>query len=112
MSDDLKAFGYAPGNYMGKCHACGEQMRNVDKYAQTCERCAKLSLESRAGYDHQLAAKDAEIMRLREALEVVVRSARLVSMLLPPSTKEGFEGRTVGAFDVVLAHARAALGAP
>lgn len=48
MSDDwlhLKAYGYAPGHYMSKCHRCGETPLNMDKRAVTCKPCATLMHE-------------------------------------------------------------------
>jgi hypothetical protein len=37
----LKRFGYAPGNYMGKCHRCGTVWDFQDKRATTCRKCAE-----------------------------------------------------------------------
>jgi hypothetical protein len=37
----LKAYGYAPGDYMNKCHACGKVVEFVDKLATTCRPCAE-----------------------------------------------------------------------
>lgn len=42
--ENLKRYGFAPGNYMCKCHACGET-HIADKRAQTCRSCAELFLE-------------------------------------------------------------------
>jgi hypothetical protein len=37
----LKRYGYAPGNYMSKCHRCGETISGLDKRAVTCKPCAE-----------------------------------------------------------------------
>ena len=37
----LKQFGFAPGNYMGKCSICGKGMDFVDKRASRCFDCAE-----------------------------------------------------------------------
>lgn len=39
--DHLKPFGYAPGNYMVRCHACDGVFDFMDKYANTCKSCAE-----------------------------------------------------------------------
>lgn len=36
----LKGYGYAPGNYMSKCHRC-KQVVIMDKRAVTCRPCAE-----------------------------------------------------------------------
>ena len=40
---ELQPWGWAPGNYMGKCPACGDQWMNGDKRAYRCERCAMIA---------------------------------------------------------------------
>lgn len=37
----LKPYGYAPGEYMAKCHRCKQTMLFVDKRAITCRPCAE-----------------------------------------------------------------------
>lgn len=39
--EHLKQYGYAPGNYMNKCHTCGKVVEFVDKRAITCRPCAE-----------------------------------------------------------------------
>ena len=39
--EHLKPYGYAPGNYMGKCHECGKVWDDQDKRAWTCRECAE-----------------------------------------------------------------------
>lgn len=36
----LLSYGYAPGDYMGVCHMCNQEVMNVDKRAVVCETCA------------------------------------------------------------------------
>lgn len=38
----LKIFGYAPGNYMTRCLACGQTKSDLDKLASSCRECAEL----------------------------------------------------------------------
>ena len=38
---DLRAFGYAPGNYMNRCCKCQQEFQG-DKLARTCLSCAEL----------------------------------------------------------------------
>lgn len=38
--------GYAPGNYMGRCHDCGQQWEGQDKRAWQCLECAAQSANS------------------------------------------------------------------
>lgn len=45
--DHLKPFGYAPGNYMVRCHACDGVFDFMDKYANTCRSCAEVAWASR-----------------------------------------------------------------
>lgn len=40
---ELVPWGYAPGDYMGKCRDCEETMWNLDKRARRCERCAMIA---------------------------------------------------------------------
>jgi hypothetical protein len=37
----LKAYGYAPGHYMNRCHLCNATVAGVDKRAITCRACAE-----------------------------------------------------------------------
>jgi hypothetical protein len=37
----LKGYGYAPGDYMNKCHRCGQIVSGLDKRAVTCRPCAE-----------------------------------------------------------------------
>jgi len=37
----LKRYGYAPGNYMGKCRSCNEIVHSIDKRAICCRPCAE-----------------------------------------------------------------------
>jgi hypothetical protein len=37
----LKPYGYAPGNYLSRCHRCKQIADGVDKYAITCRPCAE-----------------------------------------------------------------------
>ena len=38
----LKPHGYAPGDYMSKCHRCGQVATGLDKRAVTCRPCAEV----------------------------------------------------------------------
>lgn len=40
--EHLKAYGYAPGNYMSQCHRCERVVSGLDKRAITCLPCAQL----------------------------------------------------------------------
>ena len=65
----LNGFGYAPGNYMNKCHRCERVVSGVDKRAITCRPCAEqLLIESQAA---QIAALTAE----RDALQHIAAIA-------------------------------------
>jgi hypothetical protein len=37
----LIGYGYAPGDYMSKCHRCGQIVSGLDKRAVTCRPCAE-----------------------------------------------------------------------
>lgn len=37
----LKRYGYAPGNYMCRCHRCGQVADGLDKRANCCRPCAE-----------------------------------------------------------------------
>jgi len=39
--EHLKAHGYAPGGYMGRCRKCGDERIDMDKRAITCRACAE-----------------------------------------------------------------------
>lgn len=51
--DHLKPFGYAPGHYMIRCHACDGVFDFMDKYANTCKTCAEARWQ--ASLDGKLA---------------------------------------------------------
>ena len=38
----LKSYGYAPGEYMSKCHLCKQWVAGLDKRAFTCKPCAEV----------------------------------------------------------------------
>ena len=38
----MRRYGYAPGNYMNKCHHCQQVVTGADKRAVTCHPCAEL----------------------------------------------------------------------
>lgn len=59
----LKAYGYAPGGYMSKCHRCGQTPINMDKRAVTCRPCAE-AMHAAA----QAAAGSAEPVALHRTL--------------------------------------------
>lgn len=37
----LKPYGYAPGDYMSRCHRCKQVVTGLDKRAVTCRPCAE-----------------------------------------------------------------------
>lgn len=37
---ELIRYGYAPGNYMGRCRECDTVVSDIDKRATCCETCA------------------------------------------------------------------------
>lgn len=39
--EHLMAYGYAPGNYMSRCHRCEQVVPGLDKRAITCLPCAQ-----------------------------------------------------------------------
>jgi len=39
--EHLRRYGYAPGQYMNKCHNCEHVVTGVDKRAVTCRPCAE-----------------------------------------------------------------------
>jgi len=51
----LKGYGYAPGEYMSKCHRCKQAVTGLDKRAVTCRPCAEaLDAERRPDdYEHE-----------------------------------------------------------
>lgn len=38
---ELRKFGYAPGNYMGRCGSCATVVSGIDKRATCCLTCAE-----------------------------------------------------------------------
>lgn len=40
---ELVPWGWAPGNYMGKCADCADKWIDGDKRAYRCERCAMIA---------------------------------------------------------------------
>jgi len=49
---DLRAFGYAPGNYFCYCGSCGEQ-HTADKRASRCLTCAEKACASHSADNEQ-----------------------------------------------------------
>lgn len=47
LREDLRPYGYAPGNYSGMCYTGNHQMTNVDKRATCCLECAENILEGK-----------------------------------------------------------------
>lgn len=47
LREDLRPYGYAPGNYSGMCYIGNHQMTNVDKRATCCLECAETILEGK-----------------------------------------------------------------
>jgi hypothetical protein len=39
--EHLKGYGYAPGNYMSRCHSCCQVVSGLDKRAMRCRPCAE-----------------------------------------------------------------------
>lgn len=37
----LKKYGYAPGDYIARCHRCQQSASDLDKRAITCRPCAE-----------------------------------------------------------------------
>lgn len=65
-------FGFAPGNYMGKCHDCGEACTGMDKRAVRCLPCAMDSARvSDAASREQNKRLEDENMVLRSAISIV-----------------------------------------
>ena len=46
--EHLKGYGYAPGDYMNRCHRCKQVVTGVDKRATTCRPCAEAMAGARA----------------------------------------------------------------
>lgn len=64
--------GYAPGKYMGRCAACGEQVIDVDKRATQCLPCAIEAAEKAL----LVGMGEARLLReqnaaLRDAIQIV-----------------------------------------
>jgi len=45
-STDLRDYGYAPGNYSGKCFTCEQMMDFVDKRCHCCKPCAQKKMDA------------------------------------------------------------------
>jgi hypothetical protein len=45
-STDLRDYGYAPGNYSGKCFTCEVMMDFVDKRCHCCKPCAQKKMDA------------------------------------------------------------------
>lgn len=52
--EHLMQFGYAPGNYMGKCRICHELVFDLDKRAVCCKNCAEKA------YDKMIAEQNGQ----------------------------------------------------
>lgn len=44
-TEDLRAWGYAPGGYMVRCRDCGSDDWAADKRARRCQPCARKARE-------------------------------------------------------------------
>ncbi|RTL40529.1 MAG: hypothetical protein EKK53_15180 [Burkholderiales bacterium] len=57
----LKAYGYAPGNYMSRCFRCNGTFAGLDKRATSCRACAeKLHAKQAAASQPPVQHKDAD----------------------------------------------------
>lgn len=52
-NERLKAYGYAPGNYMSKCDDCGSTDWDADKRARRCRPCAVIRWNASANLNHR-----------------------------------------------------------
>lgn len=75
LPPDIKPYpfnGYAPGNYMNKCSSCGTMMGRVDKLCFVCLECAI------KGAISEISLQKAEIERLKELMERIVRQNHVI----------------------------------
>ena len=69
----LMPYGYAPGNYMSRCHACGDSFA-MDKRAITCRRCAEQLAARAAQPATPVAPKTLEALTELEVLQVLLKA--------------------------------------
>jgi uncharacterized protein (DUF1778 family) len=51
-------YGYAPGDYMGRCNTCETEMWNVDKHAYHCIDCAVIQAKKTIDNLNQVIASN------------------------------------------------------
>lgn len=56
--EQLRAFGYAPGNYISNCGDCKKMMQDVDKYAHRCKPCAIALFENTLKEEQKYTVKE------------------------------------------------------
>lgn len=62
--EHLKPYGYAPGNYLNRCHACNQVTTDTDKRAITCRPCAEAMHRERGNLAPDSASVRRELMAL------------------------------------------------
>lgn len=89
----LMLYGYAPGDYMGKCAECGEIVHDIDKRATCCRPCAEKLHEGQKkaiawvveGEDRYLRAQLARLQReYQAAAKPFIDRLVAIEMLRPP----------------------------
>ena len=69
------ACGYAPGEYMIRCHKCGQYKHGMDKRAITCAECAKKARAAAAAPHFDIPfppvprPEEAALRQMRDALQ-------------------------------------------
>ena len=74
--EHLKQYGYAPGSYMGRCHACDKIASGVDKRAITCRPCAEVRHAALAqhGSDYERGFVDGMLEQVRRSVDKAVNA--------------------------------------
>lgn len=92
----LKRYGYAPGDYMNKCHACGKVVEFVDKRAITCRPCAEAEYVRTAPQPPEATAPAAPVAAVGEAVvekeQMAARSFARQSILIAFHAAENSTG--------------------
>ena len=74
----LKQYGFAPGDYMSKCHTCGFVVCGLDKRASCCRPCAERRDEA-ARASHAMTTDTTKAAALAASIEAGLSSGEFLS---------------------------------
>ncbi len=80
--EHLKPYGYAPGHYLNRCHACNQVTTDTDKRAITCRPCAEAMHRDCGAVAPDAASVRRELMALARRDVIADRDRTLIGVAI------------------------------